>query len=92
MKFRLITTLLALLSATLIRAAGVGDLRLPDAAMFDLLALAYKSEITRVGTMMYAKDLSPASYPASRSSIRSRLPDCADVAVPGSPRAWPRER
>jgi hypothetical protein len=33
--------------------------------MFDLLALAYKSEITRVGTMMYAKDLSPASYPAS---------------------------
>jgi len=33
--------------------------------MFDLLALAYKSEITRVGTLMYAKDLSPASYPAS---------------------------
>jgi hypothetical protein len=33
--------------------------------MFDLLALAYKSEITRVGTLMYAKDLSPASFPAS---------------------------
>jgi hypothetical protein len=33
--------------------------------MFDLLALAYKSEITRVGTLMYAKDLSPASYPNS---------------------------
>jgi hypothetical protein len=33
--------------------------------MFDLLALAYKSEITRVSTMMFGKDLSPASYPAS---------------------------
>src|SRR5262252_10009262 len=33
--------------------------------MFDLLALAYQSETTRVGTLMYAKDLSPASYPAS---------------------------
>jgi hypothetical protein len=33
--------------------------------MFDLLALAYQSEITRVSTLMYAKDLSPASYPAS---------------------------
>ncbi len=33
--------------------------------MFDLLALAFKSEITRVSTMMFAKDLSPSSYPAS---------------------------
>src|SRR5215467_8884219 len=33
--------------------------------MFDLLLLAYQSEMTRVGTLMYAKDLSPASYPAS---------------------------
>lgn len=33
--------------------------------MFDLLALAYQSETTRVSTLMYAKDLSPASYPAS---------------------------
>jgi hypothetical protein len=33
--------------------------------MFDLLALAYQSEMTRVATLMYAKDLSPASYPAS---------------------------
>src|SRR5436190_5678596 len=33
--------------------------------MFDLLALAYKSEITRVATLMYAKDLSPSSYPSS---------------------------
>jgi hypothetical protein len=33
--------------------------------MFDLLAIAYKSEITRVATMMYAKDLSPATFPES---------------------------
>ena len=33
--------------------------------MFDLLAIAYKSEITRVATLMYAKDLSPATYPES---------------------------
>jgi hypothetical protein len=30
--------------------------------MFDLLALAYQSETTRVATLMYAKDLSPSSY------------------------------
>jgi hypothetical protein len=29
--------------------------------MYDLLALAYQSEITRVATLMYAKDLSPAT-------------------------------
>ena len=33
--------------------------------MYDLLALAYKSETTRVATLMYAKDLSPSSYPNS---------------------------
>jgi hypothetical protein len=33
--------------------------------MFDLLTLAFKSETTRVSTLMYAKDLSPASYPDS---------------------------
>ena len=33
--------------------------------MFDLLALAYQSEMTRVSTLMFAKDLSPSSYPAS---------------------------
>src|SRR5215470_11378577 len=33
--------------------------------MFDLLVLAYQSETTRVASLMYAKDLSPASYPAS---------------------------
>ena len=33
--------------------------------MFDLLTLAYQSETTRVSTLMFAKDLSPASYPAS---------------------------
>ena len=33
--------------------------------MFDLLALAYQSETTRVATLMFAKDLSPTSYPAS---------------------------
>jgi Protein of unknown function (DUF1552) len=33
--------------------------------MFDLLAIAYKSEITRVATLMFAKDLSPATYPES---------------------------
>jgi hypothetical protein len=33
--------------------------------MYDLLALAYQSEITRVATLMYAKDLSPASFPES---------------------------
>jgi hypothetical protein len=33
--------------------------------MFDLLAIAYQSETTRVGTLMYAKDLSPATYPNS---------------------------
>src|SRR4030095_8513459 len=33
--------------------------------MFDLLTLAYQSETTRVSTLMFAKDLSQASYPWS---------------------------
>jgi hypothetical protein len=33
--------------------------------MFDLLTLALKSETTRVSTMMFGKDLSPATYPRS---------------------------
>jgi hypothetical protein len=33
--------------------------------MLDLLALSYQSETTRVSTVMFAKDLSPASFPAS---------------------------
>jgi hypothetical protein len=33
--------------------------------MFDLLTIAYQSETTRVATLMFAKDLSPASYPGS---------------------------
>ncbi len=33
--------------------------------MFDLKVLAYKADITRISTMMYARDLSPATYPLS---------------------------
>src|ERR1700685_2327977 len=33
--------------------------------MFDLLVLAYRAEITRISTMMYARDTSGATYPAS---------------------------
>jgi Protein of unknown function (DUF1552) len=33
--------------------------------MFDLLTLAYRSEITRISTLMYARDTSGATYPAS---------------------------
>jgi hypothetical protein len=32
---------------------------------FDLLALAYQADITRVGTMIFARDLTGRSYPAS---------------------------
>jgi hypothetical protein len=58
--------------------ASSAELQVPDAPvgtpeqfeehlklMFDLMTLAYKSEITRVATLMFAKDVSPASYPAS---------------------------
>ena len=60
------------------RNAESADVSVPDAPvgtpeafeehlklMFDLLTLAYQSETTRVSTLMFAKDLSPASYPAS---------------------------
>ncbi len=33
--------------------------------MFDLLVLAYRAEITRISTLMYARDTSGATYPAS---------------------------
>jgi Protein of unknown function (DUF1552) len=33
--------------------------------MFDLLALAWRAEITRISTMMYARDTSGATYPGS---------------------------
>jgi hypothetical protein len=33
--------------------------------MFDLQALAYKAEITRVSTLMYARDTSGATHPGS---------------------------
>jgi hypothetical protein len=33
--------------------------------MWDLLVLAYRAEITRIGTMMYARDTSGATYPGS---------------------------
>jgi hypothetical protein len=32
---------------------------------FDLLALAFKADITRVGTLMFARDLTGRTYPAS---------------------------
>jgi hypothetical protein len=54
------------------------DLKLPEAPvgvpesfdehfkiMFDLQVLAFKAEITRIATMMYARDLSGAVYPQS---------------------------
>ena len=33
--------------------------------MFDLQVLAYRSDTTRISTLMYARDLSPATYPQS---------------------------
>ena len=33
--------------------------------MYDLLVLAYRAEITRISTLMYARDTSGATYPAS---------------------------
>jgi hypothetical protein len=58
--------------------------------MFDLLTLAYQSETTRVSTLMFAKDLSPASYPASgnrggfhgashHANIRDRMDQFAQI-------------
>jgi hypothetical protein len=36
---------------------------------FDLLALAFKGDITRVGTLLYARDLSGRNYPESGTNI-----------------------
>jgi hypothetical protein len=36
--------------------------------MFDLLALAYQADITRVGTMLFARDLTGRTYPESGST------------------------
>jgi len=52
--------------------------------MFDLQVLAYQAEITRISTMMYARDTSGATYPASgtrdgfhtashHSNVRARM-------------------
>ena len=43
--------------------------------MFDLQVLAYKAGITRISTMMFARDLSPATYPAS--GIRDGFHTCS---------------
>jgi hypothetical protein len=58
--------------------------------MYDLMALAYQSETTRVATLMYAKDLSPASYPNSgtrggfhgashHANVRERMDQFAQI-------------
>jgi len=58
--------------------------------MYDLLAMAYQSETTRVSTLMYAKDLSPASYPNSgnrggfhgashHANVRERMDSFAQI-------------
>jgi hypothetical protein len=58
--------------------------------MFDLLTLAYQSETTRVSTLMFAKDLSPTSYPASgnrggfhgashHANVRERMDQFAQI-------------
>ena len=58
--------------------------------MYDLLALAWQSETTRVSTLMYAKDLSPASYPNSgnrggfhgashHANVRERMDQFAQI-------------
>jgi hypothetical protein len=58
--------------------------------MYDLMALAYQSETTRVATLMYAKDLSPASYPNSgnrggfhgashHANVRDRMDQFAQI-------------
>ena len=43
--------------------------------MFDLQVLAYKAEITRISTMMFARDLSPATYPVS--GVRDAFHTCS---------------
>ena len=36
---------------------------------FDLLALAFRGDITRVGTLLYARDLTTRSYPESGVTV-----------------------
>jgi hypothetical protein len=38
---------------------------------FDLLALAFRADMTRVGTMLYARDLTNRTYPASEAPTSS---------------------
>jgi hypothetical protein len=58
--------------------------------MFDLQVLAYRADITRVSTLMYARDLSGATYPASgvrdgfhnashHSNLRERMDTFAQI-------------
>jgi hypothetical protein len=58
--------------------------------MFDLQVLAYKAEITRISTLMYARDTSGATYPASgvrdgfhtashHSNVRARMDTFAAI-------------
>jgi hypothetical protein len=58
--------------------------------MFDLQVLAYQADITRVSTMMYARDLSGATYPGSNvrdgfhtashhSNLRARMDTFAQI-------------
>ena len=58
--------------------------------MFDLQVLAYRAEITRISTLMYARDTSGATYPASgvrdgfhtashHSNVRARMDTFARI-------------
>jgi len=58
--------------------------------MFDLQVLAYRADITRVATLMYARDLSGATYPGSgvrdafhnashHSNVRTRMDTFAQI-------------
>lgn len=58
--------------------------------MFDLQAIAFQANITRIATLMYARDLSPATYPQSgirdgfhtashHSNIRSNMDRFAQI-------------
>jgi len=58
--------------------------------MFDLLVLAYRAEITRISTLMYARDTSGATYPGSgvrdgfhtashHSNVRAKMDTFAQI-------------
>jgi hypothetical protein len=58
--------------------------------MYDLQVLAYRADITRVSTLMYARDLSGATYPGSgvrdgfhnashHSNVRARMDTFAEI-------------